>query len=51
MVAGLSNEMRDRLLRARPGTLGAFGRVPGVTPAAVAALAVHLRRAATALAA
>jgi tRNA uridine 5-carboxymethylaminomethyl modification enzyme len=44
-VAGLSNEMRDRLLRARPATLGAFGRVPGVTPAAVAALAVHLRRA------
>ncbi len=44
VVAGLSNEMRDRLARARPATLGAFGRVPGVSPAAVAALAVHLRR-------
>ncbi len=50
-IAGLSTEMRDRFLRARPATLGAFGRVPGVTPAAVAALAVHLRRVAMALAA
>jgi tRNA uridine 5-carboxymethylaminomethyl modification enzyme len=43
-VAGLSNEMRDRLGRTRPATLGSAGRVPGVTPAAIAALAVHLRR-------
>ncbi|WP_027283373.1 tRNA uridine-5-carboxymethylaminomethyl(34) synthesis enzyme MnmG [Rubritepida flocculans] len=43
-IAGLSNEMRDRLSRARPATLGGAGRLPGVTPAAVAALAVHLRR-------
>lgn len=43
-IAGLSNEMRDRLCRARPATLGGAGRLPGITPAAVAALAVHLRR-------
>jgi tRNA uridine 5-carboxymethylaminomethyl modification enzyme len=43
-IAGLSNEMRDRLSRARPATLGGAGRLPGVTPAAIAALAVHLRR-------
>jgi len=43
-IAGLSNEMRDRLARARPTTLGGAGRLPGITPAAVAALAVHLRR-------
>ncbi len=42
-VPGLSNEMRDRLGRARPATLGRAGRLPGVTPAALAALAVHLR--------
>ncbi len=42
-IAGLSNEMRDRLARARPATLGRAGRLPGVTPAAIAALAVHLR--------
>ena len=46
MVAGLSNEMRQRLSAARPASLGAAGRVPGVTPAAIAALAVHLRRSA-----
>jgi tRNA uridine 5-carboxymethylaminomethyl modification enzyme len=44
VVPGLSNEMRDRLHRARPSTLGGVGRVAGITPAAVAALAVHLRR-------
>lgn len=43
-IAGLSNEMRDRLRRARPATLGGAGRLPGITPAAIAALAVHLRR-------
>ncbi|TCH99014.1 tRNA uridine-5-carboxymethylaminomethyl(34) synthesis enzyme MnmG [Roseococcus sp. SYP-B2431] len=43
-IAGLSNEMRDRLRRARPATLGGAGRLPGLTPAALAALAVHLRR-------
>jgi tRNA uridine 5-carboxymethylaminomethyl modification enzyme len=43
-VDGLSAEMRHRLKSARPATLGAAGRVQGVTPAALAALAVHLRR-------
>jgi tRNA uridine 5-carboxymethylaminomethyl modification enzyme len=43
-VGGLSAEMRQRLKAARPATLGAAGRVQGVTPAALAALAVHLRR-------
>jgi tRNA uridine 5-carboxymethylaminomethyl modification enzyme len=43
-VPGLSAEMRQRLANARPATLGSAGRVPGITPAALAALAVHLRR-------
>ena len=43
-VDGLSAEMRQRLKAARPSTLGAAGRIQGVTPAALAALAVHLRR-------
>jgi tRNA uridine 5-carboxymethylaminomethyl modification enzyme len=43
-VAGLSNEARQRLATARPATLGGAGRIPGITPAALAALAVHLRR-------
>ena len=43
-IAGLSNEMVERLVAARPGTLAAASRVPGVTPAALAALLVHARR-------
>ena len=44
-VPGLSKEMVERLERARPGTLAAAGRIPGITPAALAALLVHARRA------
>ena len=42
-VPGLSLEMRQRLDLAKPSNLGAASRVPGITPAALAALAVHLR--------
>lgn len=43
-VPGLSREMVERLAAARPGTLAAAGRIPGITPAALAALLVHARR-------
>ena len=43
-VGGLSNEMRQRLAAARPATLGAAGRVSGVTPAALTALLAHVRK-------
>ena len=43
-VPGLSNEMVERLFKARPETLAAAGRVPGVTPAALAAVLVHARK-------
>ncbi len=43
-IAGLSREMVERLSAARPATLAAAGRVPGVTPAALAALLVQARR-------
>ncbi|MCO6415296.1 tRNA uridine-5-carboxymethylaminomethyl(34) synthesis enzyme MnmG [Siccirubricoccus sp. KC 17139] len=43
-IPGLSAEMRQRLVKTRPATLGSAGRIPGITPAALAALAVHLRR-------
>jgi tRNA uridine 5-carboxymethylaminomethyl modification enzyme len=43
-IAGLSNEMVERLDRARPATLGAAARIRGVTPAALAAILVHARR-------
>jgi tRNA uridine 5-carboxymethylaminomethyl modification enzyme len=41
-VPGLSNEVQQKLTRVRPGTLGQAGRIPGVTPAAVAVLDVYL---------
>lgn len=43
-VAGLSNEMVERLSLARPATLGAASRIRGITPAALAAILVHVRR-------
>jgi tRNA uridine 5-carboxymethylaminomethyl modification enzyme len=43
-IAGLSNEMVERLLAARPATLGAASRIRGITPAALAAILVHARR-------
>ena len=45
-IAGLSNEMVERLDRARPETLGQAGRVAGVTPAALTAILAHSRRSA-----
>ncbi|MGD0435126.1 MAG: tRNA uridine-5-carboxymethylaminomethyl(34) synthesis enzyme MnmG [Bryobacteraceae bacterium] len=41
-IPGLSNEVRQKLERVRPETLGQAGRIPGVTPAAVAVLDVYL---------
>ena len=43
-VPGLSNEMVERLTAAHPSDLSAASRVPGITPAALAALLVHARR-------
>ena len=43
-VPGLSNEMVERLSRTRPQSLAQAGRVPGITPAALAALLVHARK-------
>ncbi|MGH1398602.1 MAG: tRNA uridine-5-carboxymethylaminomethyl(34) synthesis enzyme MnmG [Alphaproteobacteria bacterium] len=43
-VGSLSNEVRSKLEAARPETLGAASRIPGVTPAAVVALLRHVKR-------
>ncbi len=43
-VPGLSREMVERLQAAKPATLSAAGRIPGITPAALAALLVYARR-------
>lgn len=43
-IAGLSNEVRDKLARTRPGTLGQAARISGVTPAALTLLLAYVRR-------
>lgn len=43
-VGSLSNEIRQKLKQVKPETLGAAGRIPGVTPAAVVALLRYARR-------
>jgi tRNA uridine 5-carboxymethylaminomethyl modification enzyme len=43
-VGALSAELRSKLERVRPASLGAAGRIEGMTPAALAALAGHARR-------
>ena len=44
-VRGLSAEVRQKLERVRPLTLGQAQRIPGMTPAAISLLLVHLERA------
>jgi tRNA uridine 5-carboxymethylaminomethyl modification enzyme len=44
LVGGLSNEVRQRLCDVRPETLGQAARIPGLTPAAISLLLVHLKK-------
>ncbi len=41
-VQGLSTEIRQKLARARPATLAEAARIPGITPAALNAISIHL---------
>jgi tRNA uridine 5-carboxymethylaminomethyl modification enzyme len=41
-IPGLSTEAKQKLQRVRPETLGQAGRIPGITPAAIAVLDVYL---------
>jgi tRNA uridine 5-carboxymethylaminomethyl modification enzyme len=43
-VTALSHEVRQKLSRHRPATLGQASRISGVTPAAISLLLVHLRK-------
>ncbi|MEA2755746.1 MAG: tRNA uridine 5-carboxymethylaminomethyl modification enzyme [Aliidongia sp.] len=44
LVGSLSNEVRQKLAMVRPATLGAAGRIPGVTPSAMIALLKFVKR-------
>ncbi|NVK29600.1 MAG: tRNA uridine-5-carboxymethylaminomethyl(34) synthesis enzyme MnmG [Gammaproteobacteria bacterium] len=43
-ISGLSNELRQKLSDHSPDTLGMASRIPGMTPAAISLLAVHLKK-------
>jgi len=43
-IAALSREAREKLAKQRPRTLGAAGRIPGVTPSDVAILSLYVGR-------
>ncbi len=44
LVDGLSNELKEKLMIARPFSLGQASRIPGITPAALTALMIQIRR-------
>lgn len=43
-VSGLSSEIREKLRRANPESIGQAGRISGVTPAAISMLMIHLKK-------
>ena len=43
-VKGLSNEVKQKLKDTRPSSIGQASRVPGVTPAAISILLIHLKK-------
>ncbi|VVC76858.1 tRNA uridine 5-carboxymethylaminomethyl modification enzyme MnmG [Aquicella siphonis] len=43
-IVGLSNEVRQKLRQGRPATVGMAARIPGITPAAISLLLVHLKK-------
>jgi len=43
-VRGLSSEVREKLERVKPDTIGQASRIPGMTPAAISLLLVHLKK-------
>ena len=44
-IGGLSNEVRSKLIAARPATLGQAARIEGVTPGALMAVLAHIKKA------
>ncbi len=44
VIGGLSTEMREKLEATRPSSLGALGRIQGITPPAIMAIVGHARR-------
>lgn len=43
-VEGLSNEIKQKLIHAKPESLGRAARIPGVTPSAISLLLIYLKK-------
>ncbi len=43
-VHGLSNELKEKLLRIKPISLGQASRIPGITPAAISIIMIYLKK-------
>ncbi len=43
-LSGLSNEVKEKLHQTRPDNFGCAGRIPGMTPAALSILAIHVKK-------
>jgi tRNA uridine 5-carboxymethylaminomethyl modification enzyme len=43
-VKGLSAEVCEKLNKAKPATVGQASRIPGITPAAISLLLIHLKK-------
>lgn len=43
-IAGLSNELKQKLGESRPASIAQAGRIPGMTPAAIGLLLIHLKK-------
>ncbi len=44
LVPGLSSEVSEKLQQMKPETVGQASRIPGVTPAAISLLLIHLKK-------
>ena len=43
-MQGLSNELKQKLLEAKPENIGRASRIPGITPAAISLLLIYLKK-------
>jgi len=43
-MQGLSNELKQKLQKARPETIARASRIPGMTPAAISLLLIYLKK-------
>ncbi len=43
-ITGLSNEVKQKLTASKPSTIGMAARIPGITPAAISLLLIHLKK-------